>query len=167
MLLAAGEVATKAGLDCGGEVVTASTRTYVPEKKAETTVTNFLKKYIPESCDEVDFTKTCLYCLTPDRHFIIDKVPLRRVENPDLLCPLPDTSLLQMPAYPQVSVFVGAGHAYKWASLIGLILAQIAVNGQTTYPIDAFRITRYATLTARNVSNKVGSRAINRQACPP
>jgi oligoribonuclease (3'-5' exoribonuclease) len=49
----------------------------VPEKKAETTVTNFLKKYIPESCDEVDFTKTCLYCLTPDRHFIIDKVPLR------------------------------------------------------------------------------------------
>ena len=72
-----------------------------------------------------------------------------------------------MPAYPQVSVFVGAGHAYKWASLIGLILAQIAVNGQTTYPIDAFRITRYATLTARNVSNKVGSRAINRQACPP
>ncbi len=50
-----------------------------------------------------------------------------------------------MPAYPQVSVFVGAGHAYKWASLIGLILAQIAVNGQTTYPIDAFRITRYAT----------------------
>jgi oligoribonuclease (3'-5' exoribonuclease) len=84
--VAAGEVATKAGLDCGGEVVTANTRTYVPEKKAETTVTNFLKKYIPESCDEVDFTKTCLYCLTPDRHFIIDKVPLRdRVENPDLL----------------------------------------------------------------------------------
>lgn len=81
-LLAAGEVATKAGLDCGGEVVTANTRTYVPEKKAETTVTNFLKKYIPESCDEVDFTKTCLYCLTPDRHFIIDKVPLRRVDNP-------------------------------------------------------------------------------------
>ena len=52
-----------------------------------------------------------------------------------------------MPAYHQVSVFVGAGHAYKWASLIGLILAQIAVNGQTTYPIDAFRITRYATLS--------------------
>lgn len=78
---AAGEVATKAGLDCGGEVVTANTRTYVPEKKAETTVTNFLKKYIPESCDEVDFTKTCLYCLTPDRHFIIDKVPLRRVQS--------------------------------------------------------------------------------------
>src|SRR3989344_6655941 len=92
MLLAAGEVATKAGLDCGGEVVTASTRTYVPEKKAETTVTNFLKKYIPESCDEVDFTKTCLYCLTPDRHFIIDKVPLRRVENSDLPLPLPYTS---------------------------------------------------------------------------
>lgn len=122
-----GEVATKAGLDCGGEVVTANTRTYVPEKKAETTVTNFLKKYIPESCDEVDFTKTCLYCLTPDRHFIIDK----------------------MPAYPQVSVFVGAGHAYKWASLIGLILAQIAVNGQTTYPIDAFRITRPALQNAK------------------
>jgi len=72
-----------------------------------------------------------------------------------------------MPAYPQVSVFVGAGHAYKWASLIGLILAQIAVNGQTTYPIDAFRITRYATLSSGNVSNKVSSRAINRQACPP
>jgi sarcosine oxidase gamma subunit len=59
--------------------VTAGTRSFVPDMKAQNTVTNFLKKYIPESCDEVDFTKTCLYCLTPDRHFIIDKVGARAV----------------------------------------------------------------------------------------
>jgi len=128
-----GEVATKAGLDCGGEVVTASTRTFTPDKKAEETVTTFLKHKIPESADHRLFTKTCLYCLTPDRHFIIDKLP----------------------AYPQVSVFVGAGHAYKWASLIGLILAQIAVTGHTTYPIDAFRITRPALLNATQNTPKL------------
>jgi sarcosine oxidase len=68
-----------------------------------------------------------------------------------------------MPAYPQVSVFVGAGHAYKWASLIGLILAQIAVNGQTTYPIDAFRITRYASRLC-NVPNSANATSTARPA---
>lgn len=74
MLILTGEVATKAGFDCGGEVVTADTRTFVPNQKAEQAVTTFLKQYIPESAEEKLFTKTCLYCLTPDRHFIIDKV---------------------------------------------------------------------------------------------
>ena len=38
----------------------------------------------------------------------------------------------------------GAAHAYKFAALIGKILADLAVRGETRYPIDAFSATRAA-----------------------
>jgi sarcosine oxidase len=38
----------------------------------------------------------------------------------------------------------GAAHAYKFAALIGKILADLAVRGETCYPIDAFSATRAA-----------------------
>ncbi len=39
-------------------------------------------------------------------------------------------------SWPQVVVAVGAGHAFKFAGLIGKILSQLAVNGRTDYDID-------------------------------
>ena len=40
--------------------------------------------------------------------------------------------------------FVGAGHAAKFAGLIGHILADLAIDGPTDYPIAAFSIDRPA-----------------------
>jgi len=37
-------------------------------------------------------------------------------------------------------VFVGAGHAYKWASFIGLALSQLALTGKTAYDLNAFKL---------------------------
>jgi sarcosine oxidase len=67
-------------------------------------------------------TKTCLYTMPPDRHFVIDVVP----------------------GYPQISVVVDGGHAFKFATLIGRILSQLALDGQTEYPIESFRADRLA-----------------------
>jgi len=63
-----------------------------------------------------------LYTLPPDRDFVVG--------------PLAD--------FPQVLVAVGAGHAFKFAGLIGKILSQLAVGGRTDYDIDAFRTDRPA-----------------------
>jgi glycine/D-amino acid oxidase-like deaminating enzyme len=49
-----------------------------------------------------------------------------------------------LPEHPQISVFNGAGHGFKFASLAGKILSELAVHGKTRYPIDAFRVDRPA-----------------------
>jgi sarcosine oxidase len=49
-----------------------------------------------------------------------------------------------LPEHPQISVTIGAGHAFKFASLIGRILSELALEGGSTYPIESFEITRPA-----------------------
>jgi sarcosine oxidase len=117
-----GEVATKAGQDVGGDIVTADTRTFTPNPRAAADLRRFLERYIPRSLGPELYTKTCLYTLTPDRDFVIDVLP----------------------EYPQIALAIGAGHAFKFASLIGRILSQLAINGASEYPIGAFTLNRPA-----------------------
>jgi len=43
-----------------------------------------------------------------------------------------------------VEIVVGAGHGFKFASLVGKILSELALHGKTEYPIEAFRLDRPA-----------------------
>jgi len=66
---------------------------------------------------------TCKYTMTPDHHFVIG--------------PHPD--------YP--NVVVGSpcsGHGYKFASVVGEILADLATSGATRHPIDLFSPLRFS-----------------------
>jgi sarcosine oxidase len=117
-----GEVATKAGQDVGGDVVTADTRRSAPNPRPLRKLTDFLAEYIPGFLGPILYTKPCLYTMPPDRNFIIDRLP----------------------DHPQVAVAVGAGHAGKFSCLIGRILMQLVTDGETPYPIEAFRIRRPA-----------------------
>jgi sarcosine oxidase len=123
-----GEVATKAGQDVGGDVVTADTRTFTPNPRAAADLRRFLERYIPRSLGPELYTKTCLYTLTPDRDFVIDRLA----------------------EHPQIALAIGAGHAFKFAGLIGKILSQLAIDGASEYPIGAFALGRPA-LTDPNV----------------
>lgn len=117
-----GEVATKIGLDCTGPVVDPDQRDFKPSEALEHIAENWLKQYCPGFLGPILYTKTCQYDLPRDRNFILDKLP----------------------EYPQISVFVGAGHAYKFASLAGLILSELALDGKTNHDIAAFSVTRPA-----------------------
>ena len=117
-----GEVATKAGQDVGGDEVTAETRTFEPNARTHERLVRFLEKRIPHLLGPELYTKTCLYTMPPDRQFVIDSVP----------------------GYPRISVVVDGGHAFKFATLIGRILSQLALDGRTEYPIAAFRADRPA-----------------------
>ncbi len=117
-----GEVATKLGIDCAGPVVDADKRDYVPSEALEYISESWLKKYCPGFLGPILVTKTCQYDMPRDRNFILDV----------------------MPEYPQISVFVGAGHAYKFASLFGKILSELAIDGQTPHDISAFSVARPA-----------------------
>ena len=54
-----------------------------------------------------------------------------------------------MPGTDRVYVAVGAGHAFKFASLIGRLLADLAIEGETDADLGPFRADR-AILTQAN-----------------
>lgn len=119
-----GEVATKMGQHMGGlpSPVTADTRTFEPDPVRQLRYREFLEKRLPRFLGPEMYTKTCLYTVPPDQNFILDTLP----------------------DHPQVSVAVGAGHAYKFAALIGEVLRDLALDWESRHPIEAFRIDRPA-----------------------
>ena len=117
-----GEVATKIGIDASGPPVTPDTRTFDPDPMREQQVIAWMKRFIPGFLGPILYTKTCLYAMPRDRRFVLDALP----------------------GYPHIFTCVGAGHAYKFASLFGKILSELALDGRTPYPIEPFRIDRPA-----------------------
>jgi sarcosine oxidase len=68
-------------------------------------------------------TATCMYTNTPDGHFIIDRHP----------------------HHPRVTIAAGfSGHGFKFAAVVGEILAELALYGHTRHPIELFRLSRFA-----------------------
>ena len=115
-----GEAATKVAQDVGGREVTTGTRTFETDEATLGRVTRFMERYLPTAAGPLVATKTCLYTLTPDRDFVVDTLP----------------------GQPNISVALGAGHAFKFASLIGRILAELATTRTSTSDIAAFRYDR-------------------------
>ena len=121
-----GAAGVKIGLD-RFEEVTADSRRFEPDPVNERQVRAFLERHVPGAAGPVLFTKTCLLTLTPDRDFVIDSLP----------------------GHARCFVAVGAGHAFKFASVIGRTMSELALDGTTSQDISPFRIDR-STLTAED-----------------
>jgi sarcosine oxidase len=106
-------------------------RNVLPRDEHE--VREFLGRFLPSVNGPVGQANTCIYTLSPDRHFIIDK--------------LPDCD--------RVIVATGfSGHGFKFAPVVGEIVADLATIGTTTLPIEMFRLSRFdrsATNSLRDV----------------
>jgi sarcosine oxidase len=89
-------------------------------------LTAYLQERFPTSDLSLVEVGSCLYTLTPDEDFIIDMVP---------------------GSAGKASVAVGLNHAFKFAPVIGQILADLATRGVSRYPIDRFRVERFAHAT--------------------
>ncbi len=70
-----GEAGPKAAQDCGGQPTTPETRTFERDELAHRRVRDFLAAHLPGAVGPDIYTKTCLYTLTPDRDFVVDRVP--------------------------------------------------------------------------------------------
>ena len=118
-----GEVGVKVAQDCGGKTVSAETRTFEPDLANLERVRSFAEAHLPDvAASAPAVTKTCLYTLTPDRDFVIDALP----------------------EHPEVLVALGAAHGFKFASVIGRALADLATEGRTDLDLEPFRIDRDA-----------------------
>ncbi len=84
-------------------------------------------KYFPDADGPPLTLKTCMFTNTPDEHFIIDT-------HPDA---------------PQVVVVSPcSGHGFKFASAIGVVAADLALDGGTEEDIEMFRIDRFSEARA-------------------
>jgi sarcosine oxidase len=82
----------------------------------------FLRAHLPAAGGPLRQGKVCMYTVTPDHHFIIDRHP----------------------EHPQVVVAAGfSGHGFKFASVVGEVLADLAERGRSDLPIGMFRIGRF------------------------
>ncbi|MFN8445275.1 MAG: N-methyl-L-tryptophan oxidase [Caldilineaceae bacterium] len=115
-----GEQAIKVAQDVGGQEVTGHTRSFEPDEANLQRVMNFMRKYLPSGIGPIAYTKTCLYTLTPDRDFVIDSLP----------------------EHSHVATAIGAGHAFKFASLIGKLLAEIVSDQPISADLTPFRFNR-------------------------
>jgi sarcosine oxidase len=89
----------------------------------EEPVRRFVREHLPDADGPRRRASVCIYTLTPDRHFLLDV-------HPD---------------HPNVALAAGfSGHGFKFAPVVGEILADLVENGQTKWPIDLFRLTRFA-----------------------
>ena len=94
----------------------------------ERVLRGFAERYFPEGCGPTMSLHTCMFTNTPDHHFVIDL-------HPD---------------YPQVSFASPcSGHGFKFASVIGEIMADLAERGFTRHDISLFRLDRLRRLPGR------------------
>ncbi len=104
-----GEAGPKIAQDCGGEPTDPDARTFERDEAAYARTRAFLESHLPSAVGPDIYTKTCLYTLTPDRDFVVDR--------------LPDA--------PGVTVLLGAAHGFKFASVLGRIAAELSLDGET------------------------------------
>ena len=117
-----GHAGVKIGEHHTGPIVTADTRTFNVDAERLQRLSDYARVTLPATRGEVLQAATCLYTNTPDQHFIIDRLP----------------------GYPHVVLAAGfSGHGFKFAILVGRILADLAAQGQTIYPIDLFTLRRF------------------------
>jgi sarcosine oxidase len=86
-------------------------------------IDDILARYLPSAVGPSLSLRTCMYTNSPDGHFLLDRHPL----------------------HPRVLLAAGfSGHGFKFASVIGQILADLATgNGQTDLPAGFLSLARF------------------------
>jgi sarcosine oxidase len=81
-----------------------------------------MRRYFPDANGPTMSMKTCMFTNSPDEHFLLDVHP----------------------QYPQVSLAAGfSGHGFKFCSVVGEIMADLALEGSTRRDLELFRLARF------------------------
>jgi monomeric sarcosine oxidase len=90
----------------------------------QATIERWLDAHLPGVGRRRTAHEVCLYTMSPDGHFIVGLHP----------------------EHPQVAIAAGfSGHGFKFASVIGEILADLALEGRTRHPIGFLSPARFAS----------------------
>jgi monomeric sarcosine oxidase len=119
----------KVGEHTGGQAIAGVDqldRRLLPEDAAP--VQRFIRRHLPGLRPDVQRHSVCMYTMTPDEDFIVDRHP----------------------HYPNVAYAAGfSGHGFKFAPVIGSILADLVMTGRTEEPVEFLRADRPALRVRR------------------
>ena len=87
-------------------------------------VARALDAWLPGAAATYREGKACMYALTPDEHFIIDLDPR-------------DAGIVIAGGF--------SGHGYKFAPVVGEIVAGLALDGAARHPIDFLSLKRFTS----------------------
>jgi sarcosine oxidase len=117
------ETFPKVAIHSGKEKCSPSSIDRVIHPGDEAAIRAAIRGRIPALNGEVSHASTCMYTMTPDEHFIID----------------------QHPDYPQVVLAAGfSGHGFKFSSVVGEILCDLATARETRFDISLFSSQRFS-----------------------
>jgi sarcosine oxidase len=117
------EAGAKVAIHTGGDSCNAESIVRDISERDIQEVRASLAEFIPALNGPLLRAVVCMYTLTPDEHFIV--------------APHPD--------HPQVTIAAGfSGHGFKFTSVIGEILADLATSGTTRHPIGLFSPARFS-----------------------
>ncbi|MDB4772915.1 N-methyl-L-tryptophan oxidase [Verrucomicrobiales bacterium] len=106
-----------------GEPVTPSTvRREVCRESDEPPLRHCLEHYLSQRDGDLLALRTCLYTNSPDGHFVIDAYPDKA--NVTMACGF-------------------SGHGFKFAPVIGEMLAEFALDGRSNLPVEFLRMSRF------------------------
>jgi sarcosine oxidase len=95
----------------------------LPNQQDEDVLRAAVQRFFPDADGPVLTLASCMFTNTPDEHFIIDRLE---------------------PGSPVIVASPCSGHGYKFASVIGEILADLAINDRTDHNVDLFKLNRFA-----------------------
>lgn len=113
----------KAAFHGGQPVAHPSAIDYTPSAQTVTAIRETLHPYLPDVMrGDVLVTYICLYTMTPDEDFIVDRHP----------------------NHPHVAIGAGfSGHGFKFSTLIGKMLSDLVLHGETPHDTSLFKIARF------------------------
>ena len=106
-----------------GDACTPSTIDRSIHPRDESAIRSALARRIPALNGDIAHAAACMYTMTPDAHFVIDRHP----------------------HFPQVAIAGGfSGHGFKFSSAVGEILSDLALTNRTSSDIALFSASRFS-----------------------
>lgn len=88
----------------------------------EAAARRFLRDVFFHSAPKLEHFSVCMYTSTPDGNFILDRHP----------------------EHPNVCFAAGfSGHGFKFASVVGEVMADLVIDGATCFPVEFLKLERF------------------------
>lgn len=93
-----------------------------PVQRDEDALRRGLQAFFPDADGDVLTLRSCMFTNTPDEHFVIDRLH----GMPEVLVASPCS-----------------GHGFKFSSVVGEILASLAIDGRSSFDLSLFSLARF------------------------
>ncbi|QRG68376.1 N-methyl-L-tryptophan oxidase [Brevibacillus choshinensis] len=119
-----GQAGVKIGRHDGGLAIDPDRleRTFGAFLSDEGDVRCFLETYMPQAAGPLRQGRVCIYTMTPDEHFVIDRHP----------------------EHAQIVIAAGfSGHGFKFSSAVGEAASELLTTGTSTHDLSVFSLGRF------------------------